>query len=208
MPRDPKGSSRAIHRAAIIPFETSRDFRARVLSHGGLISDEWDPHADHIGFFRNDVLMVTFRMVRPVDGRLPISEHAADLPVADEDRQIGRFAALGLDHWNFRSAMIFYDQWRETIATQGRVYVAVPAAGPAVISIRRYATLHFEDTGRRYYDDRYAREFCILRRLNAPAAERAATAPHTARAAASHRAAADDTTLDRSADRAQTLREP
>lgn len=171
----------AVCRLSLIPFEMARQFRAQVVSDEGLVADAWDPYSEQMGFFRDEELLATFRLVRPDAGRLPVSEHVPGLSVDERDRQVGRFATKGLEHWDFRSGEIFYDDYRARIITQGRrLYVAVPAEGPAVIPLRRYVALRFHDTGHRYYDKRYAREFRILMRENEPIPDAVSTAPETA----------------------------
>lgn len=168
-------------RVSGIPFELSRQFRAQTLANESLVNDVWDAHAEHIGFFKDDEIVATFRLVRPWVGRLPVSEHVPELPIGELDLQVGRFAARR-ESWDRPTGQFFFDHYREQVVTRGsRFYVAVPAQAPAVIPIRHYEKMGFHNTGNRYYDGRYARTFYILVRSNGLTPNDASKAPRTAR---------------------------
>lgn len=154
------GISEARRQVVAISFESSRAFRAALATHPDLIEDRWDRHADHIGLLVDDHLIATFRMVHPYGNRLPLTDHFPDLPVSELDRQMGRLVS-SRSKWTRGSRLFFYRYCAEHyFATSGRIYVAATDRG--VFSLRRYEALGFVDTGRCYFDSRYAGPLRVL----------------------------------------------
>ncbi len=148
------------YRAIPIDFEACRAFRMKVVEEEGLIEDFWDAYSDHVALCRDDVFIATYRIVRPFDNRLPVSEHERSLPISVPDRQIGRFVT-SRSRWTFESFLYFYHQYQQRLREMpGRVYVATARWGP--ISAKRYLSLGFNDTGICYNDNRYPYELTIL----------------------------------------------
>ena len=148
------------YRANPIDFKACRAFRMEVVEEAGLIEDFWDAYSDHIALYCDDVLIATYRIVRPFENRLPVNEHGPNLPVSAADRQIGRFVT-SRSRWTFESFLYFYRQYQQHLREMaGRVYIATARWGP--ISGKRYLSLGFNDTGIGYKDDRYPYELTIL----------------------------------------------
>jgi hypothetical protein len=148
------------YREVQVPFEICKNFRKKVVDQDGLIEDYWDAHSDHMALYRHNALIATYRIVRPAERRLPISEQEPSLAVDVCDRQIGRLVTsqnrLTLDSMRF-----FYPRYLQRIRElSGRIYVATAEWGP--ISVRRYIAMGFHDTGIRYKDGRYPYELSIL----------------------------------------------
>jgi hypothetical protein len=149
-----------------IPFIAARDFRSTIINDPDLIEDAWDQKSEHCALVRNAVIIATYRIVHPVNLRLPVSDHFHNLPVAENDRQIGRLVSAR-QNWTLESAVVFYRSYTTSLLTiKGRIYIATAAWGP--ISIKRYISLGFTNTGKSYLDDRYPNPLWILVRGNVP----------------------------------------
>jgi hypothetical protein len=148
-----------------IPSAESQAFRRSIIANAELIEDVWDQHAEHVALCEGDVTIATFRLVHPSGRRLPVSEHDACLPVADEDRQVGRLITTR-SRWTLNAGLFFFAEYTRLLSEiPGRIYVATANWGP--ISPKRYQTLGFRDTGVRYSDARYPDEMIVLvRRSN------------------------------------------
>jgi hypothetical protein len=83
-------SPESYYREVQVTFEICKDFRKEVVDQDGLIEDYWDAHSDHMALYRHNALIATYRIVRPVERKLPISEQEPSLAVYMCDRQIGR----------------------------------------------------------------------------------------------------------------------
>jgi len=150
--------------ALSVSLETCLKFRERFVIDTKLITDVWDKYSEHIGFFYKEDLIATVRIVYPYEYRLPLTEHAPEFPVQNEDLQVGRLVA-DQAYANRASILFCYKYLCDTVFPLGRrVYVAAVQNGP--ISYRRYCNLGFADTGCKYYDFRYGKSLQILVRLN------------------------------------------
>src|SRR5262245_45729409 len=114
---------------AAISFEEAKAYRTRILARSDLIEDWWDLSANHIALVRAGQIVATYRLVRPVCGRLPVNDHIADLAVSNNDRQVGRFVTMR-SSWTKQSAIVFFELYREALASiKGTVYVATAEWG-------------------------------------------------------------------------------
>ena len=148
------------YKAVHLSFAECRAFRSVLVENQELVEDEWDSDSDLVALISNSEIIATFRIVRPVDNRLPVSDHFPELPVSGSDRQIGRFVS-SRKRWTIEAAQYFYQYYKQLLESiTGLTYVATAEWGP--ISVKRYKSLGFKDTGRRYMDDRYPDELFII----------------------------------------------
>jgi predicted GNAT family N-acyltransferase len=145
-----------------VSFDVAREFRKRYVGHPALIEDPWDDVSAHIGLFALGKLIGVYRVVSPLVGRLPFSEHAPTFRVEHSDRQIGRFATAR-SLWTTLAGVALYQRYLDEIRkSEGRVFVATAEWGP--ISVRRYESLGFVRTGITYDDARYPHALHLMLR--------------------------------------------
>ena len=147
-----------------IVFAECRQFRVRCALDPGLIEDSWDSTSEHLGFFCENILIATLRVVHALDSQLPISAFTSVLPVSVNDIQVGRLVIDRTFYCRSSIRYVYTVALTTVFLTESRVYVAASPHGP--LSPARYGRLGFVDTGYEYTDDRYRSMFKIFLRDN------------------------------------------
>jgi hypothetical protein len=149
---------------AVISCSDAEAFRRAYALHPGLVLDEWDVCAEHIGFFYDDELVASLRVVHAGCRGLPITAHLPSLPVSLPAIQIGRLVANRSRGYRTMVPYAYMATSRYLFTRPGLVYIPALEQGP--ISISRYLRDCFVDTGLCYTDNRYPLPLRVLVRTN------------------------------------------